>query len=285
MSGKPDQSTQNRDAQKKGSGYRGPAIRARDEFLYTLYKDVLGYMKDNIFDQASKRIARAIKLANARYFGSTIAVLGPPAAGKTTLLKLLADSRLPEEALSSYSKTEVDNHPAIVTRFNIGFEPGEELTFQFKVKQNSDVGGEEYIRAQHWTSVIDGAAIIIYLIDSQRIIVDQDQPYRDRIVSDFDWIRDNHQYLQPNFSVVFAFNKIDALCNPESFAAFSASHARFIEALKEDIEKRWPDHLRSHLNGGIFLSLLNKGLRAFTLHALMSCLVGEDLLKLLKETD
>lgn len=255
-----------------------------DNFLYDALKDFLEFSKKRVINQNWQKIAKAIKLANRKYVGETVAVLGPPAAGKTTLLNLLANQRISEEALAAYSKTEVESHPSIPVEFKLHVN-SESLVFRFKVKKNRDVGGEEYVREQHWKNVIDGSAIVIYMIDSVQIMQAEPGGYRARVLSDFDWIRDNHQSLHANFSVVFAFNKIDQLCTVENYLEFSEKNVEYIESLKEAIAKRWPPHLRDHLKGGLFLSLLHPGLRAFTLNALVSCFVGDDLMKLLSGTE
>lgn len=264
------------------SSGRNSARKAVDNFVYDTLKDVLEFAKKRIVSQNWQKLARSIKLANKRYSGQAIAILGPPAAGKTTLLKLLANQHTAEDSLAGYSKTEIEKHSAIPAEFKLHLDSAEPIVFRFKIKKNSDVGGEEYVRDQHWKSVIEGAAIVIYMIDSAQIIQEDSNEYRARVVSDFDWIRDNHQSLRVDFSVVIAFNKIDELCAVENYFDFSRENMRYIENLKDDIAKRWPPHLKDHLKGGLFLSVLHPGLRAFTLNALVSCFVGDDLMHLLR---
>ena len=267
--------------------------KAVEDTFALLLKEIFYLAKEKLIVNGYRRILKSIRLAHYRYSGQAVAILGPPASGKTTLLKLLADQRISQETLAAYSKTELESHKGISAKFNLNVEAGEPLKFNFKLKKNSDVGGEKYLRDSHWKDVIEDVSVVIYMIDATMFIEDESavnqehvsSEYRDRVLSDFEWIRDNYQLLREDFSVVFAFNKIDRLCDVTSYRSFAKENSKFIESLKEQIAGRWPDHLKDHLNGGVFLSVLDPGLRAFTMNGLISCFVGDDLMKLLKEVE
>jgi len=248
-------------------------------FFKELWKDV----KEKVVEEAWHRIKKEVYKAKKRYSGETIAVLGPPAAGKTTLLKVLRNVHTPAAELHTYSKTERDEHEGIDVDFKLSVGPDEKVRFRFKVRKNSDVGGEQYIREHHWPTSIKGAAVVIYLLDGPKLLSSDSQEYRDRILSDFDWLLEKSQLLHEDFAIVLGFNKVDTLCDKKTYKAFSKSQSHLLEELKSDIQDRWPDHLVSHIKGGIFLSLLDPGLRAFTLNGLVSCFVGDELMKLYKQ--
>jgi GTPase SAR1 family protein len=248
-------------------------------FFRELWKDV----KEKVLEEAWHRLKKEMYKAQKRFSGETIAVLGPPAAGKTTLLKVLRNVNIPANDLQTYSKTEVDEHDGIDVDFKLSVGSNEQVRFRFKVRKNSDVGGEQYIREHHWPAVIKGAAVVIYILEGPKLLSNDFPKYRERVLSDFDWLLEQSQLLHENFAVVLAFNKVDELCDKKTYKAFARDHSALLEELRSDIRDRWPEHLVPHIKGGIFLSLLDPGLRAFTLNGLVSCFVGDELMNLYKQ--
>jgi GTPase SAR1 family protein len=250
------------------------------DFLKTLWADV----KDHVLNEAWAKIQLEIKKAQKRFSGETIAVLGPPAAGKTTFIKVLQNPNATANELATYNKTELESHNEINVDFKLAVESSQQVRFRFKVRKNSDVGGEQYIRDQHWPKVIKDAAVIIYLVEGPRLLKDDAASYKERILSDFAWILDNSQLLRENFAIVIGFNKVDQLCDRKGYKPFVQNHAGLLDGLKSSITEQWPDHLSGNIKGGIFLSLVDPGLRAFTLNGLISCFVGDELMKFFKQS-
>ncbi|TLS17075.1 MAG: ATP-binding cassette domain-containing protein [Betaproteobacteria bacterium] len=248
-------------------------------FLKELWKDV----KEKVVEETWLRIKKEVYKAQKRFSGETIAVFGPPAAGKSTLLKVLQNVNTPAAELQTFSKTELEEQGDINVDFKLSVGPDEQVRFRFKVRKNSDVGGEEYIRKLHWPAVIKGAAVVIYMLEGPKLLSDDSQIYRERVFADFDWLLEQSQLLHENFAIVLGFNKVDELCDTTTYKSFVREHGDLLEKLKLDIQDRWPEHLVSHIKGGIFLSLLEPRLRAFTLNGLVSCFVGDELMKLYRQ--
>lgn len=259
---------------------KSPNRKGVQDEAFSFLKEIWTDVKEKVLEEAWHRLKKELYKAQKRFSGETIAVLGPPAAGKTTLLQVLRNPNTPAEELEAYSKTELDGHEGIKVDFKLSVGLGEQVRFRFKVRKNSDVGGEKYIREQHWPNIIKGAAVVIYLLDGPKLLATDSSEYRDRVLSDFDWLLEQSQILHENFAVVLGFNKIDECCDTKSYRNYAREHHHILDELKSNIQDRWPDHLASHVKGAIFLSLRDSGLRAFTLNGLISCFVGDELMKL-----
>jgi len=263
---------------------RGPtATRVQDHlfgFFETLYRDV----RDHLVVRVKREVRRQLLEAQHRLVGRSVAVLGPPAAGKTTLLRVFRNPNADEAELTAYEKTEVSPNAAIKVNFLLTLEEGQQFRFHFKVRKNADIGGEEYIRDANWKEVVRGASVVVYVVDWQRLSSGADGEYRQRTRDDFDWILQNTQLLEPGFRVVLVANKIDALCSADSFREFRAEHQARLGQLRSELVRHWPEHLQGNLGPALLLSLTSKTLRQFTLNALMLSFVGTDLYAMLRES-
>jgi len=259
-----------------------PAANRIQEHLFgffdTLYRDV----RDHLIVRVRHEVRRQLLEAQHRLVGCSIAVLGPPAAGKTTLLKVFRNPNADQAELTAYEKTEVSPNTAIKVNFLLTLDERQQFRFHFKVRKNADIGGEEYIRDGNWKEVIRGASVIVYVADWQRLSNDTDSEYRQRVIQDFDWLLQNTQLLEPGFKVVLVANKIDQLCDVANFREFRDQHQPRLTQLQREIVNRWPEHLQANMGPALLLSLLDKTLRQFTLNALMLSFVGSDLYALLR---
>lgn len=249
-------------------------------FLEMLYKDI----REKMLLRIKHVVHRKLLEAQQRLVGQSIAVLGPPAAGKTTLLKVFKNPNVDEEALGVYQKTEVSPNEAFKVDFMLTLSEGQQFRFHFKVRKNADVGGEEYIRDGSWKDVVRDATVIVYVVDWEELSEHADGEYKRRVRNDFEWILQNTQMLKPGFKVVLVGNKIDRLCTAENFRTFRDEHQPRLNALRGELMSHWPEHLSNNVGPALLISLRSKTLRQFTLNALMLSFVGSDLDALLRES-
>ena len=232
----------------------------------------------------SNSIPRSLQRVYNRYRKKTIAVIGPPASGKTTLLEVLRNSNISPEDLKEYNKTEIEDFETFSVNFPLPVADGEQVRFRSNVRKNVDVGGEEYVRNHHWSKAIREASVVVYLFDAEKFFRSDNGGYQKRILADFDWLSEHIQLLKPSFSIVLAANKIDLLCTRENFHSFVETHKPCLQELRKTILDRWPKGYDGNFKGLPFLTLMQ--FRNISLHCLIASfawdLLSEDERKYLK---
>jgi GTPase SAR1 family protein len=259
----------------KRDSNKGKAILV--DFIEKIYVDI----RDRVIVKIKQQTHKALLIAQHRLVGQTIAVIGPAAAGKSTLLKVLRDPLVDGTELLSYAKTEVQDVGTFPVDFLLSCD-NQQIRFKFKVRKCTDVGGEVYVRNSFWKKVVDGASNIVYIADGQ-LLLGGNSEYRKRVLSDFEWILQNVQRMRPGFNVVLALNKIDTLCSAGSYRDFVSEAQESMDAFRQEILNSWPPHLDKNLAPAIFLSLTDATLRAHTLNDLMLSFVGKTLRKLIDD--
>lgn len=222
--------------------------------------------------------------AQKKLLGKTMVILGPPAAGKTTLLRVLQKPEVTGSELESYRKTEIDAVKSFKCRWKLDAGGGEQVEFSFKVKKTSDIGGESYVRENHWGKVIEEVEILVYVFDVKTFLDDADGSYKTRIKEDFDWLLVNSQKPKVNFTLMLVANKADLYCNRLTYAAFEETHQKCLSKFVDELLSSWKAGLRSNIRGVTFLSLTDDILRHFTFDNLMLGFVGDDLRSLYEKS-
>ena len=139
--------------------------------VYRDFKRAIPAQKDRFM------VSVKIKFLEAKrsLFGKTMVILGPPAAGKTTLLRVLQNPDVTGSELQSYRKTEVDEIKSFRCKWKLRVIGEEQIEFRFKVRKTSDVGGESYVRENHWGEAIKEAGILVYVFDIKAFLDDKDE--------------------------------------------------------------------------------------------------------------
>jgi GTPase SAR1 family protein len=273
---------------KTKSKFRREAERTALDVFRQIYEDFKGEFRD-LLPKLRGMLVRRFLAAQKKFYGETVVILGPPAAGKTTLFKVLRDPSISPAALRAYKKTEYsDPQRAFRCKFKLSVTDDHQVPFDFKVRKTNDVGGELYLRDEKWQQAIRGCKLILYVADASRLLSDNSglhSKYRARILSDFDWLLVNSQLPKANFSVLIAANKIDLLCSgAKAYEAFQDARQSDLDELVAEIRSKWKRGLRKNIRGATFLSLTDERLRTYTLDNVILCFMGGNLRDLYRRT-
>lgn len=250
------------------------------EEVYRDFKRAIPAQKDRFMVSVKIKFLEAKR----RLLGKTMVILGPPAAGKTTLLRVLQSPEVTGSELQSYRKTEVDEIKSFRCKWKLRVIGEEQIEFRFKVRKTSDVGGESYVRENHWGEAIKEAGILVYVFDIKAFLDDKDGSYKARIKEDFDWLLVNSQKPKINFALMLVANKSDLYCDRSTYAEFENSHKHTVEQFAVELRSTWKEGLRSNIKGVTLLSLTDDILRHLTFDNLILGFIGDDLRSLYLES-
>lgn len=248
--------------------------------VYRDFKSAIPAQKDRFMVSAKIKFLEVQR----SLLGKTMVILGPPAAGKTTLLRVLQNPEVTGRELQSYRKTEVDEIKSFRCKWKIRVVGEEQIEFCFKVRKTSDVGGESYVRENHWGKAIRDAEILVYVFDVKAFLDDKDGGYKTRIKEDFDWLLVNSQKPKINFALILVANKSDLYCDRTTYPEFENSHKENLAKFADELREMWKAGLRSNIKGVTFLSLTDDILRHLTFDNLMLGFIGDDLRSLYVES-
>lgn len=266
-----------------------------DTNLFDMIEDVLGALykdiKKNVLSHIpkyAKRLEKELKLAQRRIMGQKVSLIGPPAVGKTSMLKVLRNREIERTELESYKKTGAgESYSSFNVTWNIPIPGSSQIEYSFKVAAGTDNGGEDYIREGHWLEAIQDSSIIFYLFDFEKFNNSSSREKElQRILKDFDWIGGHVNALKPNFSLVLVGNKLDLLCSSlRDFRKIQNDKQGVLNELRDEILNCIPKGYHQNIQPPVLMSLFDKQIRNEQFTDLMLSVIGTDLVKLIKECE
>jgi GTPase SAR1 family protein len=190
----------------------------------------------------TKESARVIRL---RLHGKQIAIIGPVAAGKTTLLHVLREPNISVDPMT-YEKTTdaVVFADRLQVKWNLPLEGSRKKAevVRLKVRKPKDVGGEASQRDTQtgWSDVCTGSDFIFYVFDASTFA---EKHLHLRIGEDFNWIADNNQAFAPGFKIIILANKIDKLLDDKDRLEIFQQQLPSIEEATRDALGPFAQHL------------------------------------------
>lgn len=139
---------------------------------------------------------------NAKFSGKTVAVIGPTASGKDSLIARLRGREIPEVHINTGA-------PEKVQKYSISYITPSGEDIKIYVKEGLNVGGEEPDRDDYWEDACKESDFIFYLLDAHRYKI-QTREYTSRIKNDLRWLS-SQLAKNTKAKVVVIVNKIDLL--------------------------------------------------------------------------
>jgi len=233
-----------------------------------------------------KKFQTEVRLMKKKYLGEPIAVIGPKASGKSTFLKYLQNQNISDQDLKTYRATEKDDYKGFKCKWTIPITETLDEEFIFLVQKSSDVGGEKYLRDEHWLPLIEKSRVILFIIDGERVIKKNDLEYKASLIEDLVWIWERANHLKKNSRIIPVINKIDLMCDyGKSYDDFSIENKDNLEELFNLARNQWPKAYRKKITNYVLCSLIHKTMRVDAVLEIIKQIMGDEILNALKKNE
>lgn len=165
-------------------------------------KELFKLLLEAGWELAKEYSPEIMKAIRGWWSNKTLAIIGPTACGKDSLLARLQGKPVPKQHINTGAPEEVKAY-----EINYSLDGGEEVSF--KANKTLNVGGEENDREDYWADVCKGADVIFYMVDAQRLR-DEHNSFMRRIQQDMRWLA-AEGLNNPNAKLIIVLNKFDLL--------------------------------------------------------------------------
>lgn len=142
--------------------------------------------------------------------GKKIAVLGPTAAGKTSLYNRLRGQPIPAEHAQTRGAEKIET-------FKFSFPLPDRTTFSISCKGAVSVGGERDERNRYWLGACAGADVVFYMLTINDLKDGRFGPGT-RVHEDLEWLAGSLPKMSSKVKVHLLVNKVDLAPTPGKLA-------------------------------------------------------------------
>ena len=199
-----------------------------------------------------KRVARLVKGARDWWSGKKIAVIGPTASGKDSLLARLQNREIPEVHANSPTGERVKS-------FRVKLALSHHHIIDITCKGVINIGGETDYRdtPSGWLSACKGADVLFYMMTIDDLTQKRFLRGR-RIREDLDWLLTALPHLKQGALIHILINKIDEeIASHTDYRALAEELAEDLRALHETVRKVLHPY-EARYTGATLISMRNK---------------------------
>lgn len=167
--------------------------------------------------------------------GKTIAIIGATASGKNSMFSRLRKEPIPAEHIQTRGAEKV-------TDFKVSWPLPNGEHVDFKCKRSINIGGEIDERERYWLQACQGADVIFYLIDAEKLLKFPPATIK-RFHDDMCWLVTKFRHFKPSVTIHLLLNKIDVTLGP---SPHTKSALTSMTKLVDTIEKEAKDTLAEY---------------------------------------
>ncbi|WP_175926353.1 GTPase domain-containing protein [Burkholderia cepacia] len=193
----------------------------------SVFFKVVGNLAVAATDFVIEKIPQAIVWLKKWWTGKTIAIIGPTATGKNSMFSRLRKETVPAEHIQTRGAEKVAD-------FKISWPLPQGDHVDFYCRRSINIGGEIDERERYWLQACEGADVIFYLLDGEKLQLAPDRTF-ERFRDDMRWLVTNFRHFKPSVTVHLLLNKIDVTLGayPYSPPALD-SMAKLVQAIEEE---------------------------------------------------
>lgn len=203
----------------------------------SVFFKVVGAMATAAVDFVIEKIPQAVEWLKKWWTGKAIAIIGPTASGKNSMFSRLRKEPVPAEHIQTRGAEKVVD-------FKISWPLPQGDSVDFYCRRSINIGGEIDERERYWLQACEGADVIFYLLDGEKLQKARDATL-ERFRDDMHWLVTHFRHFKPSVTIHLLLNKIDVTMGsyPYSPSAFD-SIAKLVDAMEEEAKACLGDYFQ-----------------------------------------